>query len=46
MIVFNKLILGPWYTGNTLPWHGRVRGPIPLGSTIYGRIAQLVRARR
>ena len=25
--------LGPWYTGNMLPWHGRVRGPIPLGST-------------
>lgn len=25
--------LGPWYTGNMLPWHGRVRGSIPLGST-------------
>ena len=25
--------LGPWYTGNTLLWHRRVGGSIPLGST-------------
>lgn len=24
---------GSWYTGNTLPWHGRVGGSIPLEST-------------
>jgi hypothetical protein len=24
---------GLWYTGNTPPWHGGVRGPIPLRST-------------
>ena len=24
---------GSWYTGNTLPWHGRVAGPIPAEST-------------
>lgn len=26
-------VLGPWYTGNMLPWHGRVAGSIPAGST-------------
>ena len=25
---------GSWYTGNTLPWHGRVAGPIPAESTL------------
>ena len=29
---------GPWYTGNMLPWHGRVRGSIPLGSTASPRL--------
>lgn len=27
-------LTGPWYTGNMSPWHGEVRGSIPLGSTI------------
>ena len=27
--------LGLWYTGNTPPWHGGVRGPIPLRSTKF-----------
>ena len=25
--------MGPWYSGNTDPWHGSVRGSTPLGST-------------
>jgi hypothetical protein len=25
---------GSWYTGNTLPWHGRIAGPIPAESTL------------
>ena len=24
---------GPWYSGNTDPWHGSVGGSIPPGST-------------
>ena len=27
-------IMGLWYSGNTRPWHGRVRGPTPRRSTI------------
>ena len=33
---------GPWYTGNTLPWHGRVRGSIPLGSTVMNKNHKII----
>lgn len=31
-----RVFPGPSYTGSILPWHGRERGSIPLGST--GRV--------